>query len=107
MTETPTLASSYTFDPFAATSFTTMSTSRWCTWRFGGWTRTRPAGEPVRVVELASGTGAVTELILDELERLGRPATVIGVEPSQRRLRSHASLDRAGSASSRARPIDW
>ncbi len=34
------------------------------------------------MVELASGTGAVTELILDELERLGRPGTVIGVEPS-------------------------
>jgi SAM-dependent methyltransferase len=42
----------------------------------------RPAGEAVRIVELASGTGAVTAQILDALARRGRPATVVGVEPS-------------------------
>jgi SAM-dependent methyltransferase len=34
------------------------------------------------VVDLARGTGAVTLVILDELERLGRATTVIGIEPS-------------------------
>jgi ubiquinone/menaquinone biosynthesis C-methylase UbiE len=42
----------------------------------------RPTGVRVRVIDVASGTGAVTQLILDELERLGRSATVIGIEPS-------------------------
>ena len=59
-----------------------MSISRWYTVRFHDWTPRIQRAQPVRVVELASGTGAVTELILDELERLGRPGTVIGVEPS-------------------------
>jgi ubiquinone/menaquinone biosynthesis C-methylase UbiE len=40
----------------------------------------RPHGRSVRVVDLASGTGAVTPLIVDELERLVRPATVLGIE---------------------------
>ena len=49
------------------------------------------------MVELASGTGAVTELILDELERLGRPATVVGVEPSAEAIAlARENLDRRG-----------
>ena len=39
-------------------------------------------GKPVCVVDLASGTGAVTQLILDELDQLRRPATVISIEPA-------------------------
>ena len=82
MTDTPVLASSYTFDPFAQHKFyhdVNQSLVHRAITRLDA---AHPAGEPVRVVELASGTGAVTELILDELERLGRPGTVIGVEPS-------------------------
>src|SRR5258708_1237352 len=82
MTATPAIAGTYTFDPFARHQFyhdVNQSLVRTAIKRLDA---DRPAGEQVRVVELASGTGAVTELILDELERRGRPATVIGVEPS-------------------------
>ncbi|HKV84675.1 MAG TPA: class I SAM-dependent methyltransferase [Ktedonobacterales bacterium] len=82
MAETPTIAGSYTFDPFAQHQFyhdVNQSLVRTAIARLDAQT---PAGERVHVVELASGTGAVTELILNELERVGRPATVTGVEPS-------------------------
>jgi ubiquinone/menaquinone biosynthesis C-methylase UbiE len=46
----------------------------------------QPPGAPVRVVDLAAGTGAVTQLIVDELDRLGRPATVLGTEPAPEAL---------------------
>jgi ubiquinone/menaquinone biosynthesis C-methylase UbiE len=82
VTETPVLASSYTFDPFARHKFYHDVNQSLVHRAISRLDAAHPAGEPVRVVELASGTGAVTELILDELERLGRPGTVIGVEPS-------------------------
>jgi ubiquinone/menaquinone biosynthesis C-methylase UbiE len=43
---------------------------------------THVPGEVVRVVEAASGTGAVTELILDGLARRQRPAVITGIDPS-------------------------
>lgn len=82
MVETPMIAGSYTFDPFARHQFyhdINQSLVRTAIERLDA---DRPHGQSVQVLELASGTGAVTELILDELARLGRPATVIGVEPS-------------------------
>jgi ubiquinone/menaquinone biosynthesis C-methylase UbiE len=82
MAETPTIASSYTFDPFARHPFYTAVNASLVRRAIGRLHAARPGGEPVQVVELASGTGAVTELILEELQRLDRPGTVIGVEPS-------------------------
>ena len=82
MTETPVLASSYTFDPFAQHKFYHDINQSLVHRAITRLDTAHPTGQPVRVVELASGTGAVTELILDELERLGRPGTVVGVEPS-------------------------
>src|SRR6185437_9027581 len=82
VTETPVLASNYTFDPFARHKFYHDVNQSLVHRAISRLDAAHPAGKPVRVVELASGTGAVTELILDELERLGRPGTVIGVEPS-------------------------
>lgn len=82
MAETPTVASSYTFDPFARHQFyhdVNESLARRAIQRLD---ESLPKGRPAHVVELASGTGAVTELILDELERMGRPGSVTGVEPS-------------------------
>lgn len=97
MTQTPTVASSYTFDPFARHQFyhdVNQSLIRQALSRLDA---DRPAGQKVSVVELASGTGAVTELILDELERLGRPATVVGVEPSAEAIAlARENLDRRG-----------
>ncbi|HEX6799938.1 MAG TPA: class I SAM-dependent methyltransferase [Ktedonobacterales bacterium] len=80
--QTPTIASEYTFDPFARHQFYHDVNQSLVRSAIGRLDAARPAGTKVRVVELASGTGAVTELILDELARLGRPAEVVGVEPS-------------------------
>jgi ubiquinone/menaquinone biosynthesis C-methylase UbiE len=79
---TPTVAGSYTFDPFARHQFYCDVNASLVRRAIGRLDAARPQGERVRVVELASGTGAVTEQILDELERRGRPGSVIGVEPS-------------------------
>lgn len=82
MAETPLIASSYTFDPFARHQFYHDVNESLVRTAIGRLDADRPQGRRVRIVELASGTGAVTELILDELERRGRPADVTGVEPS-------------------------
>jgi len=82
MAETPTIAGSYTFDPFARHQFYQDINAALVRKALERLDADRPRGASVRVAELASGTGAVTELVLDELERLGRPASVIGVEPS-------------------------
>ena len=82
MAETPAVASSYTFDPFARHQFYHDVNESLVRLALSKLDESMPAGKPVRIVELASGTGAVTELILDELERLGRPGHVLGVEPS-------------------------
>src|SRR5258706_12850297 len=82
MAETPTIAGSYTFDPFARHQFYQNINAALVRKALERLDANRPRGAAVRVVELASGTGAVTELVLDELERFGRPAIEIGVEPS-------------------------
>jgi ubiquinone/menaquinone biosynthesis C-methylase UbiE len=97
VTETPAVATSYTFDPFARHQFYHDVNQSLVRQAIGRLDADRPAGQHVRVVELASGTGAVTELILDELERLGRPATVVGVEPSAEAIAiARDYLDRRG-----------
>jgi len=97
VTETPAVASSYTFDPFARHQFYHDVNQSLVRQAIGRLDADRPAGQQVRVVELASGTGAVTELILDELERLGRPATVVGVEPSAEAIAiARENLERRG-----------
>src|SRR5260221_232296 len=82
MAETPTIAGSYTFDPFARHQFYQDINAALVRKALERLDADRPRGASVRVAELASGTGAVTELVLDELERLGRPASRIWVEPS-------------------------
>lgn len=82
MVEPMPVTDSYTFDPFAQQPFYTdinRSLVRRAITRLDA---ARPAGDRVCVVDLASGTGAVTQLIMDELARLERPATVVGIEPS-------------------------
>jgi ubiquinone/menaquinone biosynthesis C-methylase UbiE len=74
--------SAYTFDPFSRHQFYTDVNRSLVEHAIDLLDASQPAGEPVRIVELASGTGAVTELILDALARHERPAHVVGVEPS-------------------------
>ncbi len=47
----------------------------------------RPAGEKLRVVDLGSGTGAITQMVVEALKKRGRDAQVIGVEPSADAIR--------------------
>jgi ubiquinone/menaquinone biosynthesis C-methylase UbiE len=79
---TPALASNFTFDPFARHQFYCDVNASLVRRAIGRLDAARPKGEPVRILELASGTGAVTEQILDELDRRARPGSVLGVEPS-------------------------
>jgi ubiquinone/menaquinone biosynthesis C-methylase UbiE len=74
--------SAYTFDPFTRHQFYTEINRSLVEHAVGLLDDANPHGAQVRVVELASGTGNITELVLDALERRGRPATVVGVEPS-------------------------
>lgn len=82
MAETPVFAGDFTFDPFAQHDFYREVNESLVVRAIGRLDADRPKGQLVHIVELASGTGAVTELILNELNRRGRPAKVTGVEPS-------------------------
>lgn len=86
MGDTPPVPDKYGFDPFARHPFYTAVNYSLVRRALARLDAARPTGVDVRVIDLASGTGAVTQLILDELERLERPATVIGIEPSTEAL---------------------
>lgn len=75
--------SAYTFDPFTRHQFYSDVNRSLVEHAIDLLDAAHPAGASVRVVELASGTGAVTEQILDALDRRRRPAEVVGVEPSR------------------------
>ncbi|MGO8946288.1 MAG: class I SAM-dependent methyltransferase [Ktedonobacterales bacterium] len=82
MVDTSIHAGSYTFDPFARHQFYHDINQSLVHTAILQLDASLPKGQPACVAELASGTGAVTELILDELENIGRSGTVIGIEPS-------------------------
>ncbi len=76
----------FTFEPFAAHAFYTevnRSLVRQALAHF----ETRPVDQPLTVVDMACGTGAVTRLIAEELKRQGRDARIVGVDPSAEALR--------------------
>lgn len=74
--------SAYTFDPFTRHQFYTDVNHSLIEHAVGLLDKSSPRGKQVRVVELASGTGTITEMVLDALDRRGRAAKVVGVEPS-------------------------
>jgi ubiquinone/menaquinone biosynthesis C-methylase UbiE len=82
MAETPTNVSKYTFDPFARHQFYIDVNASLVQRAIARVDATRPRAQRLCVVELASGTGAVTEQILDAVKRCGRQATLVAVEPS-------------------------
>src|SRR5712692_1226068 len=47
----------------------------------------RPANATLTIVDMACGTGAVTRLIAQEMQRMRRRARIIGVDPSAEALR--------------------
>ena len=79
-------ADSYSFDPFAQHPFYARVNHLLVQRAIARLDATQPKGRRVRVVDLASGTGAVTQLILDELEQVGRTATVLAIEPATEAL---------------------
>ena len=79
-------ADAYGFDPFAQHSFYARTNHSLVQRTIARLDAAQPKGKPVCIVDLASGTGAVTQLILDELEQLGRNATVLGIEPATESL---------------------
>ena len=78
--------SSFSFNPFAQHPFYTEVNRTLVEQALAALDQTRPSGVPLRLVELASGTGAVTELILDALAQLGWAVTLVSIEPSSAAL---------------------
>jgi ubiquinone/menaquinone biosynthesis C-methylase UbiE len=80
--ETSQPADAYGFDPFARHPFyaeINRSLVRRALTRLDA---ARPKHTRLRVIDLACGTGTVTQLILDELARVERSGIVTGIEPS-------------------------
>ncbi|MGO8947097.1 MAG: class I SAM-dependent methyltransferase [Ktedonobacterales bacterium] len=71
-----------TFDPFSRHRFYSEVNRALVERTLDALEATTIAGEMVCIVELASGTGAVTELIVDGLVRRQRPGIVLGIDPS-------------------------
>ncbi len=84
--ETAPSSDPYSFDPFAQHPFYAQMNHALVQASLARLDAARSHGTSVRIVDLASGTGAVTQLIVDELERLCRPATVLGIEPASEAL---------------------
>ena len=76
----------YTFDPFARHQFYIDINASLVRRAIARVDATRPHAQRLCVVELACGTGAVTEQILDTVERCGRHVTLVAVEPSPEAL---------------------
>ncbi|HET8841210.1 MAG TPA: methyltransferase domain-containing protein [Ktedonobacteraceae bacterium] len=76
----------FTFEPFAAHSFYTQvnrSLVRQALSTF----KTRPVDQPLTIVDMACGTGAISRLIAEEMKSQKRQARIIGVDPSAEALR--------------------
>jgi ubiquinone/menaquinone biosynthesis C-methylase UbiE len=80
------LTDPYGFDPFAQHPFYAEMNRSLVQRAIARLNAAQPRGELIRIVDLASGTGAVTQLIMDALERLQRPATVFSIEPASEAL---------------------
>lgn len=76
----------FTFEAFAAHSFYT-EINRSLVHRALTSLASRPANATLTVVDMACGTGAVTRLIAQEMQRQHRQVRIIGVDPSAEALR--------------------
>ena len=76
----------FTFEAFAAQPFYT-EINRSLVHRALKSLARRPANATLTIVDMACGTGAVTRLIAQEVERQKRQARIIGVDPSAEALR--------------------
>jgi ubiquinone/menaquinone biosynthesis C-methylase UbiE len=86
----------FTFEAFAAHPFYT-AINRSLVQQALAHVVTRSAGAPLKIVDMACGTGAVTRLIAEELARQGRQGHIIAVDPSADALRhAQKSIDETG-----------
>ncbi|WP_052888943.1 class I SAM-dependent methyltransferase [Thermogemmatispora carboxidivorans] len=86
----------FTFEPFAAHHFYT-EINRALVQQALAHLEDQPHEQPLTIVDMACGTGAVTRLIAEELTRRGRQARLIGVDPSAEALRrAHKSMEALG-----------
>lgn len=76
----------FTFEPFAAHAFYT-EVNRSLVHQALAPDKLRSTNEPLTIVDMACGTGAVTRLIAEEMRCQGRQARIIGVDPSAEALR--------------------
>jgi ubiquinone/menaquinone biosynthesis C-methylase UbiE len=79
-------ADPYGFDPFAQHPFYAEINHSLVQRAIARLDASRPTGERIRIIDLASGTGAVTQLVVEEVERLRRQATVFSIEPASEAL---------------------
>ncbi|WP_376796829.1 class I SAM-dependent methyltransferase [Thermogemmatispora sp.] len=88
----------FTFEPFAAHHFYTEINRALVQQALAHLEGKGQAHEqPLTIVDMACGTGAVTRLIAEELARQGRQARLIGVDPSAEALRrAHKSMEALG-----------
>src|SRR6059058_6367800 len=76
----------FTFEAFAAHPFYT-EVNRTLVQQALAHLSSRSAENPITIVDMACGTGAVTRLIAEEMARQGRQIHLIGVDPSAEALR--------------------
>jgi ubiquinone/menaquinone biosynthesis C-methylase UbiE len=84
----------FTFEAFAAHPFYT-EVNRTLVQQALAHLSSRPIENPITIVDMACGTGAVTRLIAEEMAHQGRQVHLIGVDPSAEALR-HAQKGMAG-----------
>ena len=76
----------FTFEAFAAHPFYT-EVNRTLVQQALAHLSSRSAENPITIVDMACGTGAITRLIAEEMARQGRQVHLIGVDPSAEALR--------------------
>ncbi len=76
----------FTFEAFAAHPFYT-EVNRTLVQQALAHLSSRSAENPITIVDMACGTGAVTRLIAEEMAHQGRQIHLIGVDPSAEALR--------------------
>src|SRR5437879_6512121 len=76
----------FTFEPFAAHAFYT-EVNRSLVKQAVALLTSHATHAAMTIVDMACGTGAITRLIAEELDRRGQQARIIGVDPSAEALR--------------------
>ncbi len=86
----------FTFEAFAAHPFYT-DVNRALVQHALSHLSSRPVDDPLTIVDMACGTGAITRLVAHELAQQGRQGHIIGIDPSAEALRrAQKSMEEIG-----------